>query len=109
MGLLSFQLTKIPDLSLNKYQSLADTGVDGVLKRHESFLRQWHGICAESALSFHLLYMYLPSDSVGRRLNAYFLIQGADDALRLVEPLLAKSPLSDYKNMTNDYRKFKYY
>lgn len=96
MGLLSFQLTKIPDLSLNKYQSLADTGVDGVLKRHESFLRQWHGICAESALSFHLLYMYLPSDSVGRRLNAYFLIQGADDALRLVEPLLAKSPLSDF-------------
>lgn len=96
MGLLSFQLTKIPDLSLNKYQSLADTGVDGVLKRHENFLRQWHGICAESALSFHLLYIYLPSDSVGQRLKAYFLIQGADDALHLVEPLLAKSPLSDF-------------
>ena len=33
-----FQIKKIPDLSLNKYQSLADTGIDGVLKRNENFI-----------------------------------------------------------------------
>lgn len=37
MGVACFQLEQIPDLSLNKYQSLADTGIEGVLKRHESF------------------------------------------------------------------------
>lgn len=91
-----FQIDQIPDLSLNKYQSLADTGIDGVLKRHESFLRQWHGICAESATSFHLLYCYLPTEPTGQRLKAYFLIQGNDTELRMLEPLLRKSPLSDF-------------
>ena len=91
-----FQIDQIPDLSLNKYQSLADTGIDGGLKRHESFLRQWHGICAESATSFHLLYCYLPIEPTGQRLKAYFLIQGNDTELRMLEPLLRKSPLSDF-------------
>lgn len=96
MGIACFQLDQIPDLSLNKYQSLADTGIDGVLKRHESFLRQWHGICTESSSSFHLLYTYLPTESVGQRLKVFFLIQGNDNELRMIEPLLKKSPLSDF-------------
>ena len=41
MGVACFQLEQIPDLSLNKYQSLADTGIEGVLKRHESFLNMY--------------------------------------------------------------------
>ena len=96
MSISCFQIDQIPDLSLNKYQSLADTGIDGVLKRHESFLRQWHGICTESSTSFHLLYCYLPSEPIGQRLKVYFLIQGNDAELRLIEPLLQKSPLSDF-------------
>lgn len=65
MGILTFQVDNIPDLSLNKYQSLADTGIEGVLKRHENFLRQWHGICYESNASFHLLYLYMPEEIMG--------------------------------------------
>lgn len=94
MGIRCFQITQIPDLSLNKYQSLADTGIEGVLKRHENFLRQWHGICTESSTSFHLLYCYLPFEPIGQRLKVYFLIQG--DNIELLEPLLFKSPLSDF-------------
>ena len=96
MSISCFQIDQIPDLSLNKYQSLADTGIDGVLKRHESFLRQWHGICTESTTSFHLLYCYIPSEPVGQRLKVYFLIQGNEPELRMLEPLLLKSPLSDF-------------
>ena len=96
MSLACFQIDQIPDLTLNKYQSLADTGVGGVLNRHESFLRQWHGICTASKTSFHLLYCYLPSEPIGQRLKAYFLLQGNDDALQVLEPLLKKSPLSDF-------------
>lgn len=96
MGISCFQITQIPDLSLNKYQSLADTGIDGVLKRHENFLRQWHGICTESSTSFHLLYCYLPTEPIGQRLKVYFLIQGNPMELRMLEPLLNKSPLSDF-------------
>lgn len=96
MSIICFRIAQIPDLSLSKYQSLADTGIEGVLKRHESFLRQWHGICSESATSFHLLYVYLPSDPIGQRLKVYFFIQGNNNNLQLVEPLLQKSPLSDF-------------
>lgn len=96
MSIACFQLDQIPDLTLNKYQSLADTGIEGVLKRHESFLRQWHGICMESASSFHLLYVYLPTESIGQRLKVFFLIQGNENELGMVEPLLKKSPLSDF-------------
>lgn len=96
MKISCFQIEQIPDLSLNKYQSLADTGIEGVLRRHESFLRQWHGICMESGTSFHLLYCYLPTDPIGQRLKVYFLLQGSDMAVQLLEPLLKKSPLSDF-------------
>lgn len=96
MGILCFQVDKIPDLSLNKYQSLADTGIEGVLKRHESFLRQWYGICHESGTSFHLIYAYLPTEAVGQRLKLYFLLQGNRNELHMIEPLLNHSPLSDF-------------
>lgn len=96
MGILCFQIHKIPDLSLNKYQSLADTGIEGVLKRHESFLRQWHGICHESATSFHLMYTYLPLEELGSRLKVYFILQGETDKLLMCEPLLNSSPLKDF-------------
>lgn len=96
MAIACFQLDQLPDLSLNKYQSPADSGIDGVLKCHESFLRQWHGICAEGGASFHLLYCYLPAEPVGQRMKLYFLIQGEAEALPLLEPLLEKSPLSDF-------------
>lgn len=96
MGVLSFQIKYIPDLSLNKYQSLADTGIQGVLKRHENFIRQWHGICNESNTNFHLLYCYLPDFTLGERLKIYIILQGCTENLDMITPLLQKSPLSDF-------------
>ena len=96
MGILCFQVDQIPDLSLNKYQSLADTGIEGVLKRHENFLRQWHGICNESSTSFHLLYMFDPLEPIGKRLKLFFLLKGNLEELGMIQPLLKSSPLSDF-------------
>ncbi len=96
MNTLCFQILQLPDLTLNKYQSLANTGINGVLKRHESFLRQWHGICQESETSFHLLYTYSPEKTLGSRLGLYFILQGKEEHLKLVAPLLKDSPLSDF-------------
>lgn len=102
MSILSFKIDQIPDLSLNKYQSLADTGVKGVLKRHENFLRQWHGICKESSTSFHLIYTFVPEEPIGKRLKLYFVLQGDPDELRMIEPLLKSSPLSDFYEFKQD-------
>lgn len=102
MGMLCYSLRQIPDLSLNKYQSLANTGVEGVLKLHEIFLRQWHGICTESNTSLHLLYVFMPSEPVSQQLKIFFLIRGDESALKLVEPLAEKSPLSDFFTLHKD-------
>lgn len=96
MSIICFKIDQIPDLSLSKYQSMANAGIEGVLKRHISFLRQWHGICIENMTSFHLLYTFLPFESTGQRLKVFFIIQGNDNELKSVEPLLQKSPLSDF-------------
>ena len=35
-----YELNKAPDLSLNKYTSLSETGPAGVLVQHQAFWRQ---------------------------------------------------------------------
>lgn len=101
MAFLCFRIEKIPDLSLNKYQTLADTGVEGVLKRHNDFLRQWHGVGLAAGASFHLLYCFDNTQSKGARLNLYFFIQAkTEDTLAFIRPLVHKSPLSDFYSFT---------
>ncbi len=101
MAFLVFKIEKIPDLSLNKYQTLANTGVEGVLKRHNDFLRQWHGVGLATGASFHLLYSFDNTKSKGNRLNLFFFIQAKnEDTLALVRPLVHKSPLSDFYSFT---------
>ena len=96
MDKLIYTLKEIPDLTLSKYQSLADVGVDGVVNRHGDFLRLWHGICKESKVSMHLAYVFNPKLNLGKRLNVYLVFQGDSFALKLIEPLVNKSPLSEF-------------
>lgn len=35
-----YKLSNLPDLTMNKYSSLEENGVDGVLNKHISFLYQ---------------------------------------------------------------------
>ncbi len=99
MAVLSFKIVQIPDLTLHKYQSLSDTGIEGVLKRHSDFLRQWHGIGLATGASFHLLYCFDNSKEKGERLSLYFLIQSNDEeTLTLLKPIVHKNPLSDFYN-----------
>ena len=64
-----YTLSYIPDLSLNKYTTLDESGVDGVLHAHGAFWRQMHrrGILGKDA--FHLFYEYDPQRPAGRRLQ----------------------------------------
>lgn len=91
-----FKVTHIPDLSLSKYQTLAETGVEGVLERHRAFLRQWHRICLLNRLSMHLLILFDPALSKGQRLEVFLILQGEAENLQGIAPFLRFSPLSDY-------------
>ena len=93
-----FKIDKIPDLSLNKYSSLSETGIDGILERHTSFLRQWHRIAALGKISMHLIISYDPQKNNGQKLNIGFLVdsQNDDTYLTTVEKAFSSSPLSEF-------------
>ncbi len=86
MAELWLRLKQLPDLSLNKYSSLDGRGVDGVLEKHISFLRQLNRKGIVSGLSFHLFYLYLvpndvAKDTPGHRLSIFLMVRGENEAL----------------------------
>ena len=101
MARSAYKISQIPDLDLIKYQTLSESGVGGVLERHNAFLRQWNSMCFLNGISMHLLYIFSPDKSSGNRLEIWFILQGAQENLLAVESVLLNSPLSDYYNFVN--------
>ncbi|MGN0179688.1 MAG: ATP-binding protein [Monoglobaceae bacterium] len=96
-----YRVKNIPDLTLNKYASLEDTGVEGVLRKHIAFLRQLNRKGIISDLSVHLFYLYISSkdakhDLPGKRLQLFFMIKCGDDTGTNIHALIDASPLSDF-------------
>ena len=98
---LWYRLTKLPDLTLNKYASLEGKGVDGVIAKHIAFLRQLNRKGIVSGLSYHLFYLYISpedksKDEPGHRLQIYLMIRGRADAMENAPALIEASPLEDF-------------
>ena len=95
----SFYLEKIPDLSLTKYMSLDESGVDGVLDKHGSFLRQLNRKGNLSKIYFHLLYSFHPEATKGEKLSISLIATGHKDALVHTKELIQNSSLSPFYNI----------
>ena len=101
---LCYLIEEIPDLTLNKYASLDGSGVDGVLKRHLAFLRQWNRKGLLSDTSIHLFYYYDGADRAsgdvggekGSRLQILFMVRGEAHQLNNVPQLVSASSLSEF-------------
>lgn len=94
-----FKITQIPDVSLSKYASLSDTGVDGILERHQSFLRQWHRIAITGKMSLHLIIEYDPTRNKSQKIEIGFLVdfdEEDNDYSKLVQQAFDASPLSEF-------------
>lgn len=109
MAELWYRLTKLPDLTLNKYASLEENGVDGVIEKHIAFLRQLNRKGIVSGLSYHLFYLYMvpedkSKDTPGHRLQIYLMIQGKADAMENVPALINASPLADFYKLESSIK-----
>lgn len=95
-----YTISCIPDLSLNKYTTLDESGVDGVVHAHAAFWRQMHrrGILGRDA--FHLFYEYDPRRPAGRRLQIglRFDTEGPQDQA-FVEQTVRSSPISAFYDL----------
>lgn len=105
-----FDLETIPDLSLTKYMSLDEAGVDGVLRKHGSFLRQLNrkGLLSNqrnhSKVFFHLFYTYLPNAPKGKKLSISLVADGDGSALLHTKELIQNSALSPFYNLISNER-----
>lgn len=109
MADLWYRLKQLPDLTLNKYSSLEECGVDGVLEKHVAFLRQLNRRGIVSNLSFHLFYLYLSpndksKDTPGRRLQIFLMIRGQVEESSNLEALINSSPLSEFFELEKTFK-----
>ena len=88
MAEIFYSLNKIPDLSLSRYSSLEENGVEGVLKKHLAFLRQINRIGIIARISMHLFYQYDSSLNLGKRLKCMLMFRGEEQALRYIDDIL---------------------
>jgi hypothetical protein len=97
MAAICFRLSQVPDLSLAKYASLDDQGVDAVLGKHIAFLRQFS---RKPDVSLHLFYVFDPGRHEGDRLQVFFTVLGTSDSLANVTRLTSSSVLAPYFTLT---------
>lgn len=105
MGEYCYVIQEIPDITLGKYESLANNGVDGVLKLHLSFLKQLHEKSFLTGVTMHLLYCYRNTAQPGNKISIFFLARGKDFQLENIDNILAGNSLSDYFHFSILYRR----
>lgn len=97
-----FDLEQVPDLSLTKYMSLDESGVNGVISKHLSFLRQLNRKGILSKVFFHLLYSYNPNENKGKKLSVSLIAEGTEEALFHTKELIQNSAVSPFYNIVSN-------
>lgn len=95
MPSLYYEVKRIPDLTLSKYSALDEGGVEGVLKKHEAFLRQIHrkGLLNKEIIRW--IYEYNPSSPKGQRMKIIIKFDGKN-ASDYMQSFIGSSPLAPY-------------
>ena len=66
-----YEITRIPDLALAKYNALDENGVDGVIKKQLACLRQVYREALLANETIHWIYEYNPTAKKGKRLRIF--------------------------------------
>lgn len=95
MPSLYYEVKRIPDLTLSKYSALDEGGVEGVLKKHEAFLRQIHrkGLLNKEIIRW--IYEYNPSAPKGQRMKIIIKFDGKNVS-DYMQSFIGSSPLAPY-------------
>lgn len=97
MSEMMYEVKELPDLSLTKYQSLGEQGIEGVIKQHNSFLRQWQRNSCLLNLKIYLYYVYLPKNIRTKQLKIYLRLSCVGNELdEYINSLILSSPLKEF-------------
>ncbi|MCM1104455.1 MAG: hypothetical protein NC409_10160 [Clostridium sp.] len=95
MPSLYYEVKRIPDLTLSKYSALDEGGVEGVLKKHEAFLRQIYRKGMLNKEIIRWIYEYNPSAPKGQRMKIIIKFDGKN-ASDYMQSFIGSSPLTPY-------------
>ncbi|MBR3419457.1 MAG: ATP-binding protein [Oscillospiraceae bacterium] len=99
--MLAYVVQSLPDLSLNKYQVFADSGIDGMLEAQTKFINQLHSILMIGNVRAHFLFHYSPNLEAGNKLKIILLFSntevGSDYSERLNQ-IISASNICNYFN-----------
>ncbi len=97
MAILGYELEYAPDLSLIKYQALGDNDADGLVNRHNAFLRQWNRISILAEARIHMIVRFSSDKPAGSRMKFYLVLTiEHEDMIAALDQLMKASPLTDY-------------
>lgn len=102
MASLYYEVKKIPDLTLSKYSALDEGGVDGVLKKHATFLRQIHRKGLLNKELIHFIYEFNPSAPKGQRMKIVIKFD-SNNVSSYTRNFIASSPLAPYFDLERVY------
>lgn len=74
--MLIYEVKRLPDLSLSKYQVFADSGINGMLEVQTQFIKQLHKVLMLKNVNAHFLFQYSPKRKSGNRLKIYLFFSG---------------------------------
>lgn len=94
---LIYEITKVPDLSLTKYQVFADSGVDGMLNAQTQFIRQLHRVAMLGNVRIHFIFCYDPQRQAGKKLRILINFTGENESYRSkLKKVISSSGISNY-------------
>lgn len=105
MNCITYKIICIPDITLTKNRIGANSGLNGIMKLHNSFLRIWNRKGLISSTSLHLLYEYVPSSEECGVINCYLMMcsenEIKEDTIALFEthPLVKKYKIERIENI----------
>lgn len=92
-----YELKRVPDFSLSKYSSLAETGPKGVISQHSSFWRQMNQWGKLFQGRIHLLYKYIPEKDLGERMKIVLCLESQlQEGLTCAKQMMEASALAPY-------------
>lgn len=97
--MLIYKVESIPDLTLNKYEVFADSGIEGMIKAQTQFIRQLYRAALLGDISIHFLFDYNPKRPEGNKIGITLLLNSSSghsvyfDKLR---KLIKASSISKY-------------
>lgn len=110
--MIIYRISRLPDMTLHKYQSFEDSGIEGMLKAQERLIKQLHRAMTlirddekNQDLSIHFLFNYDSAVIHGERLNIYILIRDENvsfDYIDKIEKVIKSSGVYEYYGLVSD-------